>query len=101
MELNIDGKTEGNWLLFPKMTWGIWEIFTRARSKVWKLELLLGPFNENKKMYELKIYREVMSHDNEEWCKIWRWLDLSVQNWHEEVSRFWQKDSKISKIFAF
>ena len=50
------------------------------------------------KMYELKIYRGVMCHDNEEWCKIWRGIDLSVQNWHEEFDKFWPEHSKISKI---
>ena len=32
--------------------------------------------------------------------KIWRGIDLSVQNWHEEFDKFWPKHSKISKIFA-
>ena len=27
-------------------------------------------------MYELKIYRGVLRHDNEEWYKIWREIDL-------------------------
>ena len=49
-------------------------------------------------MYELKIYRGVMCHGNEEWCKIWRGLDLSVQNWHEECNKFWPEHSKTSKI---
>ena len=49
-------------------------------------------------MYKLKIYRGVIYHDNEEWCKIWRVIDLSVQNWHEEFDRFWPKHLKISKI---
>ena len=49
-------------------------------------------------MYELKIYRGVLCHDNEEWCKIWRGIDLSVQNWHEEFDEFWPEHSKISKI---
>ena len=49
-------------------------------------------------MYELKIYRGVLCHDNEEWCKIWRGIDLSVQNWHQEFNKFWPKHSKISKI---
>ena len=31
-------------------------------------------------MYELKIYREVMCHDNEEWCKNWRRIGFSFQN---------------------
>ena len=49
-------------------------------------------------MYELKIYRGVMCHDNEEWCKNWRGIDLSVQNWYEEFDEFWPEHSKISKI---
>ena len=49
-------------------------------------------------MYELKIYRGVMCHDNEEWCKIWRGTDLSFQNWHEEFDKFWLNLSKVSKI---
>ena len=32
-------------------------------------------------MYELEIYRGAMCHDNEEWCKIWREIDLSFQIW--------------------
>ena len=30
-------------------------------------------------MYELKIYRGVICHDNEQWCKTWRGRDLSVE----------------------
>ena len=51
-------------------------------------------------MFELKIYRGVTCHDNEEWCKIWREIDLSFQNWHEEVDKFWPKHSKVSKSFT-
>ena len=49
-------------------------------------------------MYELKIYRGVICHDYEEWCKIGGGIDLSFQNWHEEFDKFWPKHSKISKI---
>ena len=49
-------------------------------------------------MSELKICRRVMSHDKEEWCKIWRWFDLSFQNWHEGFDEFWPEHSKVSKI---
>ena len=49
-------------------------------------------------MYELKTYRGVMCHGNEEWFKIWKGIDLSVQNWREEFDEFWPKHSKISKI---
>ena len=51
-------------------------------------------------MYELKIYRGVMCHDNEEWCKIWREIDLSVQNWYEEFDKFWPKHLKNSKNYT-
>ena len=49
-------------------------------------------------MYELKICRGVMCHDNEEWHKTWRGIDLSVQNWHEEFDEFWPEHWKISNI---
>ena len=49
-------------------------------------------------MYELEVYRGVMNHDNEEWCKIWRGIDLSFENWHKEFNKFWPDSSKVSKI---
>ena len=39
-----------------------------------------------------------MRNDTEELRKIWRGIDLSVQNWHEEFDEFWPKHSKIQKI---
>ena len=39
-----------------------------------------------------------MCHDNEEWCKIWREIDLSFQNWHEEFDKFWPEHLKVSTI---
>ena len=49
-------------------------------------------------MYQLKIYRGVLCHENEEWSKIWTGIELSIQNWHEEFDVFWSEHSKISKI---
>ena len=40
-----------------------------------------------------------MCHDNEEWFKIWRGIDLSFQNWHDEFDEFWPEHLKVSKIF--
>ena len=40
-----------------------------------------------------------MCHENEEWCKIWRGIDLSFQNWHEEFEEFWPKHLKVSENF--
>ena len=79
------------------MTWGIWQIFTTALGSL-KIRTLIGFFCPKLKMHELKIYRGVMCHDNEEWYKNYRGTDLSVQNWHEESDEFWPEHSKISKI---
>ena len=46
-------------------------------------------------MYELKIYREVMFFGNEEWYKILKGIDFSVQNWHDEFNKVWPENSKI------
>ena len=68
------------------MTWGIWQIFTRAYESL-KIGILMRPFNSKLKKYELKIHRGVICHENEEWHKILRGIDLSFQSWHEEI---WQ-----------
>ena len=49
---------------------------------------------------ELKIHREVICHDNEELCKIWRETDVSFQSWHEEFDEFWPGHFKVSKILS-
>ena len=86
-----------NWLVVWKMT-GILQIFTRA---IWSLKIgiMMGSFNPKKEKYDLKIHRGVMCHENEEWCKIWRGIDLLFQYWHEEFDEFWPKYLKVSKIF--
>ena len=89
---------EKNWLVVWKMTWGIWQIFTRALQSL-KIGTLIRFFNPKKKMYELKIYRAVKCHGNEEWYKIWRGSDLLFQNWHEEFAKFWPEHLKVSKSF--
>ena len=84
-------------LCFQKLTWGICQIFTRALESL-QIGTLMAYFWLKLKMYVLKIHRGVMSHDNEEWCKNWRGIDLPVHNWHEKFDDFWPKHSKISKI---
>ena len=41
-----------------------------------------------------------MCHANEEWCKIWIGIYLSVQNWHKEFDEFWHEHWTILKIFT-
>ena len=80
-------------LVVWKMTQGIWQIFT------WTLRTLMGSVCPKQKMHELKIYR-VMCNDTEKWWKIWKGIDLSVQNWYKEVDEHWPKDSKILKMWT-
>ena len=91
----IQGLKE-NWLVFPKIDMRNLANFHQSNwtSPNWDLDDIICL---KLKMYELKIYKGVMSHDNEEWCQNWRGIDLSVQNWHQEFSKFWPKYSKISK----
>ena len=70
-------------LCFQNLTWVIWQIFTRAIGSL-QIGTLIASFCLKLKIYELLLDRGVMCHGNEEWCKIWRGIDLSVQNWHEE-----------------
>ena len=49
-------------------------------------------------MYELKIHRGVICHDNRKRWKIGRGIDLSFQNWHEDFDEFWPEHLKISNI---
>ena len=52
---------------------------TNFLQSTWSVKIgtLTGFFCTKEKMYEFKIYRGVMCHDNEEWYKNWRGTDLS------------------------
>ena len=67
-----------NWHVLWKMAWGICQIFTRALKSL-KIGTLIRFFCPKYKIYELKNYRGVMCHDNEEWCKIRKGIGLSFQ----------------------
>ena len=54
-------------------------MFTTANESL-KIGTFVGFFDPKWKMHKLKIYRGVKCYDNEEWCKIWRGIDLSVQS---------------------
>ena len=38
------------------------------------------------------------SHNNEEWCKIWRGTDLYFEKWHEEFCEFWPNSRKTQNL---
>ena len=51
-----------NWLFLSKLTWGIWETFTRTLESL-KIGNLIGFFYPKWKMSELKIYKKFFCHD--------------------------------------
>ena len=75
-------------------------MFIRAHESL-KIATFIGSFYPKLKIYELKTYSGEMCFDKEEWCKMWKGIDLSVQNSHEEFDEFWPEHSKILKICTF
>ena len=68
--------------------------------KVSKRFTLTGYFWAKYILSKLNKYRGVIFHDTEEGYKIWRWIDFSFQNWHNDFDKFWPEHSKISKFFT-
>ena len=62
-----------NWHAVWKMTWRIWQIFTRALGSL-KIGTLMGSFYPKLKMFQLKSYRRVM---------LWQWRIMQIlkRNW--------------------
>ena len=68
-----------------------------AQVKFHQICTLIGFFCWKYIKFQLKKYRGVVSHDTEDWCKIWRKTDLLFQNW-QEFGEFLSEHSKVSKI---
>ena len=66
-----------NWLLLSKMTWWIWEVFTRALVSL-KIGTLMGFFCPKLKMHQLNIYWGVRMK-NVSWE--WRMVQTLKRNW--------------------
>ena len=86
-----------NWLLVPKMTWGIWWILMRAVASL-KICTLMCYFCRKYIMFEPKKYRGVMCHNTEEWCKIWGGTDLCFGKWNEKLCKFWPNTQKSQNL---
>ena len=71
--------------------------FWPERSKVSRFFTLMGSFWAKNILFELKKYRWVIFHESEEGYKIWRGMDLSLQNWHKEFDKFWPEHWKSQK----
>ena len=53
---------------------------SRKSENFW-LGTLMSSFSPKHIKFQLKKYRGVMSHDSEEWCKIWWGTDLCFEKW--------------------
>ena len=71
--------------------------FWPEHSKVSKIFTLMGSFWAKYVLLELKKYRGVIFHDIEEWCKIWRKIDLLLGKW-QEFGKFSPEHLKVSKL---
>ena len=65
--------------------------FDLSSEKSQKIFILMGSLWAKYKLFELKKYRGIIFHKNEEGYKIWRGIDLSLQNWHKEFDKIWPK----------
>ena len=68
-----------------------------AQVKFHQICTLIGSFCWKYIKFQLKKYRGVMSHDTEEWCKIWRKTDLLFQKW-QEFGEFWSEHSILQNL---
>ena len=94
-------KLKRNWLVILKLTWGIWQILTRALESLPNSHFIWTTSDQRIYiMFELKKYRRVIFHDTEEWFKIWRKTDLWFGKWHEkEFGKFSPEHYwKVSKL---
>ena len=66
MALNIDAKFEGKLNYNFKNNMSNLANFHQSTFESCKIGTLMGSFCPKKKIYELKIYRGVMCHENEE-----------------------------------
>ena len=48
----------------------------------------MGSLSAKYILFELKKHRGIIFHEAEEGYKIWRGIDPSFQNWHQEFDKF-------------
>ena len=75
--------------------------FWPEHLKVSKIFTLMGSLWAKYILFQLKKYRGVILHENEEEYKIWRGINLSFQNWHKEFDKIWPEHLKVLKKFRF
>ena len=94
-----------NWLLVPKMVWGIWWISIRAVASL-KIWTLMFYFRQEYIMFEPKKRAEklcVITLENlrRNWLdfeKTCGGTDLCSEKWHEEFAEFWPNTRKSQNV---
>ena len=70
-------------LVVSKITWGIGWTFIGALKSL-KNCTWMGYFCPKHIMLQPENFTEIMCHDTEEWCKIWRKTDSRLEKWQNE-----------------
>ena len=83
-------------LLFQK--WQEFGVFWAKHSKVSKSCPFIGSYYAKHLMCDLKKYRGVIFHHNEDWYKIWRKTNFWFGKWNEEYWKFSPEYLKVSKL---
>ena len=71
----------------------IWWILIWAHE-ILKISTLIGSFCAKYITFDLKKYREIIFHDTEEWCKIWKKLTCDLENYMRNMANFHQSTWK-------
>ena len=87
-----------SWAKFVSKLTPQFDAFWPEHPNVLKICTLTGSFSTRHIMFEIKMYRKVMFHKTEEWCKIWGKTNLQFGKWHEEFGKFLPEQSKVSKL---
>ena len=74
--------------------------FDLSTCKVSQIFILMCSFWGKYILFQLKKCLGVIFHETEEGYKIWRGIDLSFKNCHNEFDKFWPEHSEVSKIFT-
>ena len=74
--------------------------FWPEHLKVSKILNIIFSFWAKNLFFELKKCRWIIFHEAEEGYKSSRGMNLSFQNWHNEIDKFWPEHSKDAKIFT-
>ena len=105
-KLHITLHCQERWLFCTFLAETLYYFDKRSPSKyqildfqIHQIYTVIGSFCWKYIKFQLKKYRGVVSHGSEDWCKIWRKVDLLLQNW-KEFGVFWSEHLKVSKMYT-